>query len=106
MSTVFTQAMDVLFADASRAVAGTFTPAVGTAVALRVILGQHDPELVLLGGQAARAPGWFARLRTAELPTRPRDGDRLTIDARDYLVRSVETDVLGTSWVVALEAAA
>lgn len=100
----FDDALDVLFTDPHRSVAGTFTPAVGAAMAVRCLVQRVDLAQPI-GLSGARHPGWKVRLRRVDVVTKPRQGDTVTIAspatwARTYTVQDVAEDEMALQWIL------
>ena len=98
----FTAAVDVLHRDPNLSVAGTYTPAGGVPVAVRLILTRHDPDMEF-GLGTVQSPGLKAMLRAADVPTRPEANVAVVAigsgpHAGTYLVASVHEDTTSTAW--------
>lgn len=106
--TVFAAAVDILHTDGNLSVAGTYTPAGGSAVPVRVIVSRDDQVLTAFDG-GARAPGWRVSLKQSEVTARPTSDDLLTISegssAGNYVLRDVMEDIEQTTWTANLNRA-
>lgn len=82
--------------------AATFTAPPSLPIAVQVIRLRHDPVVSLESiATPVRSPGWEARLRQSEVPSRPRpDLDTLTIGAAVYSIRDVQEDLERTQWTL------
>ena len=98
MPSIFTTALRPLFTDPSRAVAGTYTPAGGAAVAVPMFFTTRDPAIDI-GIGTARAAGRVVALRVADVPTRPKKNDQVVGNGQSYAIRDVDTDALNGRWL-------
>lgn len=80
---------------------GTYTPAVGAAVPLSLLLDQPH-EVADLGGAGVLDVGWRARIRAADVAA-PANGDTLAVGARSFRVRNARQDLTGAMWLLDLE---
>ena len=87
---------------ATYGVAAVFTPGSGTGpVACVAIAFPAVDDVATLLRVGDRAPGYRCRLRQAELATRPRAGDVLSMPGEGLTlrVREVETSLLDVEWL-------
>lgn len=84
--TVFSSAIDVIFADDNMAVSGTLTPATGAASSVRVLLSRPE-EAEPIFGVGAIVGKYKAEIRTSQLAALV-EGDTLTIGATNYTVEN------------------
>lgn len=105
----FSDATNVLLADPSFSVGGTFTARGGSPISCRVIVPRTDPEVgPSLSRGGALNPAWSATITQDEIPTRPRDGDEMEIlegpRAGVYAVHGCREDSFSPRWIVELGA--
>ncbi len=89
--TVFDTAAASLFADPHLAQDGTYTPAGGAAVTLRVILNQPDRDIDV-GISGLHVPTLQASVPASALPSGAAAGDTLTVGGTNYRVRQITRD--------------
>src|SRR5215468_10920772 len=104
MPTAFALAVDVIHRDPNWIEAATFTAPPQPAVAVTVYRARRDPILDFPGFETtARAAGWEAHVRQAEIQVVPQKGtDTLTIGPVTFAIRDVSEDVERTEWVLDL----
>lgn len=104
--TVFAAAENVLASDPNFALTGTFSPLSGTPAAVRVVPWQQE-EVTDVFGAKVRNPGRGFKIPQADLPTRPRKGDRLTVGVTTYTCKAdAAGDLEGTEWTLDVDGGA
>ena len=88
---VFETAAASLLADHNLAEDATYTPAGGTAVAVRVVVSRPDREIGV-GLSGLQVPALRASLLVAALPPGAAPGDTLAIGTASYRVRRITRD--------------
>jgi hypothetical protein len=109
MGTAFATALDVLATDPDGSVAGTFTPAGGTTVPVRIVIGKNDSKSDFFS-DGVRHAGWTAWMRKSEVAAKPKEQDTLVASegphAGTYRVLDAWSDAEGLSWYCDLAEAA
>lgn len=85
MTDAVTAALDAAFADPNTASDATYTPAVGDAVACRVIWRRPDELYQPFAGGGVAVPARVAEIRVSEVAAAA-EGDSITIDGATYPV--------------------
>ena len=99
--TAFATAIDAIYADPNFGVAATYTPQVGSPVAVTLIWTRPD-DTVELSGMATRLPKRVGKVRVSQLAD-PKKGDTLTVGAATFTVGDRHRDELGLEWSLDLK---
>ncbi len=89
--TAFDDAATALFDDPHLAQDGSYTPAVGASVTLRVLLSRPDKEIDV-GISGLHVATLQASVLASALPADAAAGDTLTVGSDDYRVRQITRD--------------